>query len=303
MNAGDRAKIAVFPKGYIEELSNGSMSLEEWIEIAGTLGVDGLELYPLFLKRQDEKYLQSVKEAAARQNLIIPMMCASPDFTSPDSSFREQEVVKMKQMIDVISYLGPQQFRSCRVLSGQNRPGVSREDGIRWTIECIEQLIPYAEEKQVYLVMENHYKDGFWIYPEFAQQSEIYLTIIRHISSPWFGVNYDPSNAIFAGEDPLKLLREIKNRLITMHASDRYLKEGYTLEDIKEYSLQGYSQALAHGVIGEGLNDYDAIFFELKSIRFRGWISIEDGVNGLEDLRKSALFLRDKVDEYLVDIK
>ncbi|MCR8632149.1 sugar phosphate isomerase/epimerase family protein [Paenibacillus radicis (ex Xue et al. 2023)] len=300
MNAGDRAKIAVFPKGYIEELSNGSMSLEEWIEMAGTLGADGLELYPLFLKRQDEDYLQSVKEAAAKQGLDIPMMCASPDFTHHDASFRTQEIVKMKQMIDVIAILGPKQFRSCRVLSGQKRPEVSREDGIRWTVGCIEQLIPYAEEKQVFLVMENHYKDGFWIYPEFAQQSDIYLAIIRQISSPWFGVNYDPSNAIFAGEDPLKLLNEVKHRMITMHASDRYLKAGYTLEDLKEYSLQGYSEALAHGVIGKGMNDYDAIFTELQSVRFRGWISIEDGVNGLEDLRKSVIFLREKVAEYLM---
>lgn len=301
MNAGDQAKIAVFPKGYIEELSNGTMSLEEWIEMAGTLGADGLELYPLFLKRQDEDYLQSVKEAAARQGLDIPMMCASPDFTHPDAAFRTQEIVKMKQMIDVIAFLGPKPFRSCRVLSGQKRPEVSREDGIRWTVECIEQLIPYAEEKQVFLVMENHYKDGFWIYPEFAQQSDIYLEIIRQISSPWFGVNYDPSNAIFAGEDPLKLLNEVKHRTITMHASDRYLKAGYTLEDLKEYSLQGYSEALAHGVIGKGMNDYDAIFTELQSVRFRGWISIEDGVNGLGDLRESVIFLREKVAEYLMD--
>ncbi|MFD0678410.1 MULTISPECIES: sugar phosphate isomerase/epimerase family protein [unclassified Paenibacillus] len=300
MNAGDRAKIAVFPKGYIEELSNGSMSLEEWIEMAGTLGADGLELYPLFLKRQDEDYLQSIKEAAAKQGLDIPMMCASPDFTHHDASFRTQEIVKMKQMIDVIAFLGPKQFRSCRVLSGQKRPEVSREDGIRWTVECIEQLIPYAEEKQVFLVMENHYKDGFWIYPEFAQQSDIYLAIIRQISSPWFGVNYDPSNAIFAGEDPLILLNEVKHRMITMHASDRYLKAGYTLEDLKEYSLQGYSEALAHGVIGKGMNDYNAIFTELQSVRFRGWISIEDGVNGLEDLRNSVIFLREKVSEYLM---
>ncbi|MNW12401.1 hypothetical protein D3C71_2100780 [compost metagenome] len=64
--------------------------------------------------------------------------------------------------------------------------------------------------------------------------------------------------------------------------------------------MQGYSEALAHGVIGKGMNDYDAIFTELQSVRFRGWISIEDGVNGLEDLRKSVIFLREKVAEYLM---
>jgi sugar phosphate isomerase/epimerase len=298
MSPKDVPKIAVFPKGYMDELSDGRMTLFEWIEMAGTLGADGLELYPLFLKERDVQYLQKVKEAAEQQGLEIPMMCSSPDFTHPDSAFRKQEIEKMKLMIDVMAYLGQGAFRSCRVLSGQKRPEVSREDGIRWTVESITELLPYAEGKKVHLVMENHYKDGFWIHPEFAQKSDIYLEIIGQVSSPWFGVNYDPSNAIFAGEDPLKLLALVKHRLITMHASDRYLKEGYTLDDLKDYSVQGYSAALAHGVIGKGINDYDQIFGHLQSINFSNWISIEDGVNGLGDLRESVKFLKAKVAQY-----
>ncbi|GCL72434.1 sugar phosphate isomerase/epimerase [Paenibacillus naphthalenovorans] len=298
MSLQDGPKISVFPKGYMDELSDGRMTLFEWIEMAGTLGADGLELYPLFLKQQDAEYLTQVKESAQEQGLEIPMMCSSPDFTHPDPSFRKQEIEKMRQIIDIMAFLGPDRFRSCRVLSGQKRPEVSREDGIRWTVESIQELLPYAERKNVHLVMENHYKDGFWIHPEFAQPSDIYLEIVEQIASPWFGVNFDPSNAIFAGEDPLKLLAQVKHRLITMHASDRYLKEGYTLDDLKEYSLQGYSQALAHGVIGKGINDYDRIFEQLHSIRFRSWISIEDGVNGLGDLRESVQFLKGKVTQY-----
>jgi len=299
MTMRKKARIAVFPKGYMDDLVHGRMDLFDWIEQAGTLGADGLELYPLFLKRTDGEYLRQVKEAAARQGLEIPMMCSSPDFTHPEPSYRKNEVDKMKEMIDCMALLGPDDFRSCRVLSGQNRQGVSVKDGIRWTVECILELLPYAEERKVYLVMENHYKDGLWIYPEFAQKSEIYLQIIGQLDSPWFGVNYDPSNAILAGEDPLDLLAKVKHRLLTMHASDRYLKEGYTLDDLKQYTLQGYSEALAHGVVGKGLNDYDEIFRQLQSVRFRNWISIEDGVNGLDELKQSVDFLRRKIGQYL----
>lgn len=298
MDQENKPRISVFPKGYMEELSDGRMSLFEWIEMAGTLGAEGLELYPLFLKGTDEDYLGKVKAFAKQQGLVISMMCASPDFTHPDRADRDKEINKMRQMIDVMAQLGPDSFRSCRVLSGQNRPELSREDGIRWTVESIKELLPYAESKRVHLVMENHYKDGFWLYPEFAQHSSVYLEIINQISSPWFGVNYDPSNAIFAGEDPLELLKQVKHRLITMHASDRYLREGYTLDDLKEYSLQGYSEALAHGVIGKGINDYDQIFKHLRSVEFSGWISIEDGVNGLGDLKESVEFLAGKINQY-----
>ena len=291
-------RIAVFPKGYMEELVDGRMSLFDWIEMAGTLGADGLELYPLFLKEQGTGYLLRVKEAAKRQGLEIPMMCSSPDFTHPDPGFRRNEIEKMKRIIEAMAILGPEDFRSCRVLSGQRRPDVSREDGVRWTVECIEALLPCAEENRVCLVMENHYKDGFWTYPEFAQRSDVFLEIIGQISSPWFGVNYDPSNALISGEDPLELLEKVKHRLLTMHASDRHLKEGYTLDDLKIDSFQGYPEALAHGVIGKGLNDYDRIFRILKSVDFRNWISIEDGVNGLDELRESVRFLKEKVRQY-----
>ena len=81
-----------------------------------------------------------------------------------------------------------------------------------------------------------------------------------------------------------------------MHASDRYLIEG-TIEDLRreEVGVEGYAQRLRHGQIGEGLNDYDAIFTELKRVGFDSWISIEDGVDGMDQLARSAEFLQEKI--------
>ena len=146
--------------------------------------------------------------------------------------------------------------------------------------------------------MENHYKDNYWRYPEFAQPMKIFTAILDQIESPWLGVNFDPSNALLAGEEPLELLERVKHRVVSMHASDRYLSSG-TLADLRrEEDSIGYAQRLSHGVIGKGLNDYDKIFATLKSIGFSSWISIEDGMNGVEDLRESVRFLRAKINEY-----
>jgi sugar phosphate isomerase/epimerase len=146
--------------------------------------------------------------------------------------------------------------------------------------------------------MENHYKDNYWRYPEFAQRREVFLEIVGQIDSPWFGVNFDPSNAIVAGEDPLVLLEAVKHKVATMHASDRYLESG-TLDDLKtQDGTLGYAKNLKHGVIGKGLNDYDRIFSILKGAGFDGWVSIEDGVNGMDELRQSVSFLRGKIKEH-----
>jgi sugar phosphate isomerase/epimerase len=146
--------------------------------------------------------------------------------------------------------------------------------------------------------MENHYKDGYWRHPEFAQDLDVFLEIIGQIDSPWFGVNYDPSNAIVAGDDPLAVLAAVKSRVVTMHASDRYLTSG-TIADLKaQDGSVGYARNLKHGVIGKGLNDYDAIFSTLRQEGFDGWVSIEDGENGMDELRESAAFLRAKMAEH-----
>ncbi len=188
------------------------------------------------------------------------------------------------------AFLGGQ---SCRVLSGQRRPEVTRAQGVRWVVESIKELLPYAAEKKVVLALENHYKDNYWQYPEFAQKRDVFLEIVNQIDSPWFGVQYDPSNAIVAGEDPLELLECVKRRVVTMHASDRFLKPGHTLEELRRIEDSvGYAAILSHGVIGQGLNDYPRIFRLLREVGYQGWVSIEDGLNGLEEIRASAEFLR-----------
>jgi sugar phosphate isomerase/epimerase len=243
---------------------DGSMSVSEWIELAGTLDIEGLEWYAGFLEMNDEKNWPMFRRQVENHGKVIPMMCCSPDFTHPDAAFRNEEIAKQKRWIDMTEALGGSY---CRVLSGQRRPELTLENGIRLAADCIEECLPYARERGITLILENHYKDDFWEFPEFAQKMDVFCKLVDSINDPNFGVNYDPSNTYLAGEDPLELLRRISHRVVTMHASDRYLKEG-TIEDLRreEGGAAGYAKRLSHGEIGKGLNDYDAIFSELTRV-------------------------------------
>lgn len=291
-----RPKLAAFPKAFMDPLCvTGEMSLRQWIDLAATLNVDGLEFYMDFLDLRDPAKWPVIRRAVEDQGMSIPMMCCSPDFTHPDPAFRQEQVAKERAWIDMTAALGG---KFCRVLSGQRRPEVSRAEGIQYAVECIEACIPHAASHGITLIIENHYKDNYWQFPEFAQKADVFCELVERIQSPHFGVNYDPSNTILAGEDPLDLLERVKHRIVTMHASDRYLIEG-TIDDLrKEEDSVGYAKRLRHGVIGKGLNDYDAIFSTLSSVGFSGWISIEDGVNGMDELKESVGFLRKKIGEY-----
>jgi sugar phosphate isomerase/epimerase len=287
-------KLAAFPKAYMKALcKDGTMQLEEWIEMTQSLDIDGLEWYSGFLEMQDENNWKVFRKAVEDSGRTIPMLCCSPDFTHPDQTFRHKEIEKQKKWIDMASELGAS---FCRVLSGQRRPGISVDEGVKLAAECIETCLPYSTEKGITLILENHYKDDFWEFPEFAQKADVFCSLVDRIQDPGFGVNFDPSNTFLAGEDPIDLLKRVVTRVVTMHASDRFLLEG-TIEDLRkeESGSAGYAKRLAHGEIGKGLNDYDSIFTILKSAGFHGWISIEDGVNGFDQLERSVTFLKSKI--------
>jgi sugar phosphate isomerase/epimerase len=229
----------------------------------------------------------------------MPMLCNSPDFTQPDAGERAQEIETTRRMIALTAELGGSY---CRVLSGQNRPGLEPAAALGWVVDALSALVADAESAGVVLVIENHYKDGLWLYPEFAQSHERYLAILDAVPSPWLRVQYDPSNAIVAGEDQYTLLERVLPRVATVQASDRYV-EGGTTGDLRELAIDprvGYAAFLKHGVIGRGLNDYDRIFGTLAGAGWDGWVSIEDGdgsaiEEGMANLRDSAAFLREKL--------
>jgi sugar phosphate isomerase/epimerase len=285
-------RISVFPKCYFDELYSGKMDYLAWVRDAATLGGEGVEHYDGFFHHGVEPVLKTLRETGQ----ISSMLCFSPDFTHSDPGERKRQIERQCRAIDLCVNLG---IRHCRTLSGQRVPGMSRREGIERTVECIRRSLEYAEAKNVVLCMENHYKDGTWQYPEFAQPEDIFLEIIGQIESPCFGVQYDPSNAVVGGFDPVAFLEKVKTRVVTMHASDRYLVPGATLDELRQSDgAIGYSDKLKHGETGKGLNDYDSIFRILHSVGYTGWISVEDGMNGLDELRRSVDFLKAKRKQY-----
>jgi sugar phosphate isomerase/epimerase len=293
-------KIAAFPKCYLEQISvQKTMTVFEWIELAKSLDADGLEMYEGFLMSLEAAYLDSLAETIHGAGFAMPMLCCSPDFTNPSSDDRKRALDRAVAMVHVARRLGGP-GTVCRVLSGQRYPGLVREQGLQWVLDAIEELLPIAVQNDIVLGLENHYKDGSWKYPEFAQKSDVFLEIVDAFRGKKnFGVQYDPSNAIVAGEDPLELLKSVANCVVSMHASDRYLEGDATIEDLRQSDgTIGYSPNLRHGVTGKGLNDYHTIFKILASNGYTGWVSIEDGMNGLDEMQESLQFLRRMGDLY-----
>jgi sugar phosphate isomerase/epimerase len=290
-------KISVFPKCWFDEFVRFERDYVEWIHQAATLGADGVEHYDGFFRSDAPKDLDAVIAAQRATGQPTSMLCFSPDFTHPDPDERTRQVERQKRAIDLAVRLGT---RFCRTLSGQRYPDLPVEEGVARAADCIKRSLDYAGKRDVVLCIENHYKDGTWRYPEFAQQEDVFLALLEAVGeSPHFGVQYDPSNATVGGFDPVAFLEKVKHRVVTMHASDRYLVPGTRLEEIRSQDgTVGYPDKLKHGVTGQGMNDYDAIFGILASVGYSGWISVEDGMDGLDELRRSVEFLKEMRAKY-----
>ncbi len=99
----------------------------------------------------------------------MPMLCCSPDFTNPSAEKRREAIEYQKRMIHVAHRLGGP-GTVCRVLSGQRWPDVPRDVGLQWCSSAIIECIEVAKSIGIVLGLENHYKDGYWLYAEFAQR-------------------------------------------------------------------------------------------------------------------------------------
>src|SRR5690242_290727 len=135
-------RLSVFPKAFMTALcKDGTMRISEWIALAVQLDIEGLEWYAGFLEMKEESNWLKFRRQVEDHGKVIPMLCCSPDFTHPDPAFRKIEIEKQKRWIDMTFALGGSY---CRVLSGQKRPGLSMEEGVKLAADCISECLPYA---------------------------------------------------------------------------------------------------------------------------------------------------------------
>ena len=180
--------------------------------------------------------------------------CASrPTSPTPTRTSGARQVERQKAAIDLTVRLGAPHLPDAQraALSGHD----ARRRGSRARSRACRRSLDYAERRGVVLCMENHYKDGTWRYPEFAQPEDIFLEILERIDSPSLRRRSTtrrtrPSAATIR----LRFLEKVKHRVVSMHASDRYLAPGATLDDLRAADgAAGYAATLRHGETGTGL--------------------------------------------------
>ena len=136
---------------------------------------------------------------------------------------------------------------------------VKEDAGLAWAVEGLTSVLPVAEGHGIQLVFENHSKPGVWDYADFAQPTDIFLSIVQATAGTALGINFDTANTLVAGDDPLPVLEAVLDRLVSVHAADTRTRG-----------------RLEPTVIGTGLVPFSDIFAKIKDAGFDNWICIEE---------------------------
>lgn len=268
-------KVSCLPVSLFPGIISGEMSLKEWARMGVEAGLDAIDLSMLFIKSHTPAYLKQVRNDVESAGMSVTMIATYPDFSHPDPLQREREMEYLRRDIAVSSYLGAKYLR---ITAGQAHPETPVEQGIQWVIENFKQTSSVSDKFNVQLVYENHSKPGAWDYPDFSQPTERFLRIAEGIKGTGIGINFDTANPQVYGDDPLPVLQQVIDKIVTIHVADTAKRGGLVPVPV---------------LLGEGLVPFKEIFSALKQNNFDGWMCIEEAsYTGQEGIRKATNFVR-----------
>ncbi len=266
-------KLSCLPVSFFSDIIEGRLPVVEWARMGAELGLDGIDLSILFTPDRSPAALADLRREIEAAGTRVVMVTSYPDFTHPDPAQRERELALEQEVVAVAANLGAS---FVRVTAGQAHPETGREEGIGWAVAGLTRLVERTGDAGVTLVYENHAKPGAWTYTDFSQPPDIFLEIARATAGVGLGINFDTGNAATFAGDPVGLLEEVIDRVITIHASDS--------------AQQGQ---LRHVLLGTGVTPYPALFQRLKAAGWDGWICMEEAsFQGRAGVEAAARFIR-----------
>lgn len=266
-------KLSCLPVSFFSAIVDGQMSVAEWARMGAELKLDAVDLSILFVPDRSLRAVRRMRQDIESAGMRVAMVTSYPDFTNPDAAQRGRELEQEIAMFEVAAELGAELVR---VTAGQAHPETGRAEGIAWAVEGLSRLVEATRDSNVRPVYENHAKPGAWEYTDFSQPPEIFLEIVKGTATAGLGINFDTGNAAAYSADPVWLLRQVIERVVSVHAS--------------ETATIGQLQ---HVLLGTGVTPYPALFGELKQHGWDGWICIEEAsYQGKAGVDAAARFVR-----------
>lgn len=178
--------------------SDRPMDLFQFIDYCAEQGLKGTELTSYYFPEPvTNDYLTRIKEHVAKRGLTISGGAIRNDFCQRPGAKLDAEMAQAGVWIKHYAFLGAP---AIRFFAGNVPKGVTQEQATEWCIAAFEKIAPVAADHNVKIAIENH--GGI------TAKAEGLLAIVKGITSPAVGINFDSGN-FRSTDDPYAELKQI----------------------------------------------------------------------------------------------
>lgn len=229
-----------------------NMSLEEYIERAHELGVDGVSLESCFFPSFDKEYLASLKKKLDDYQLDRVFAWGHPDGLEGGKNTKAYD--EMLEMMEYAHAIGAPVMRV--VGSSLMFRFEDHQEQIERLSKMFIDAMKLADRYGLKIADENHI--------DFT--ADEMLQIIENVNHPNFGINLDTGNFMRLLDDPVEGARKLAKHVFATHIKDLKPEKG---QDVRNWHF------FACTPVGDGLVDNQKLAQILYENNFQGFLAVE----------------------------
>ncbi len=257
------------------------MTMDDFLDYAKELGVDGVSLESCFFPSFEREYLADLKAKLDEYGFDRVFAWGHPD--GLERGQKPEAYDDMVRSIDYAVAIGADVMR----VVGSSFIWRKEPHGpqVKALIEQFKRAVPLAEQVGVKMAVENHI--------DFTGDEMVEM--IEAVGSPNFGINFDTGNFLRLLDDPIKGMQKLAKYTYATHIKDLKINPDAAPDDWYFFSS---------APVGDGLIDNVALARMLKDVGYQGFLAVEtDFLHPDYDddehaaIRKSVQALRGIVEE------
>jgi fructoselysine 3-epimerase len=237
-------------------------SLENAIRLVFIAGFDGIEIwggrphaYRFDLREHEFRHCRALLDDLGMQApAFTPAQFLYPtSLCSPIKKIYRDSIQYFKDSIETAVRIGSQIICA---MPGHTLNDQLIDDGWNRLAEGLIEICEYAAHYDILIGIQpaNEYET------DLVNTTVQALEMVEQLDCDNFGVIYNNAHAFIAGEETIKTIENLSDRLIHVHLSDNHGKSDQ------------------HLIPGRGLFDFQEMAFALSRIGYEGFISVELGM-------------------------
>ena len=229
-----------------------SMTLENFIEVAKSLTVDGVSLESCFFPSVEPSYLADVRAMLDSYGLDRVYAWGHPD--GLEGGTNEAAYNEMIGSLEQARAIGATVMRvvgsSLRFRNEPHEPQLAR------LTRMFRSAVRVAETYGIRMAVENHI--------DFTGQEM--LSLLRSVDSPYLGINFDTGNFVRLLDDPLQAMDTLAPHTYATHVKDLKIQRGVPANEWYFFSS---------APVGDGVVDNAKLVEKLWRAGFNGILAVE----------------------------